>query len=166
MSTVLAFPILIGLLMFQIGVLNNMPLLHGYSDLVLLAIIAWALQKKVTTAWQWSLVGGLMTTFISAMPLGVYILSYVFVTGIALLIKKIVWRIPFISMLLVTVVGTFIVLGTSYIVLRFANVPFPFGYSMYEIILPSAILNVILALPIYALISEIAKWLYPEVIEV
>ncbi|MGB9585840.1 MAG: rod shape-determining protein MreD [Anaerolineales bacterium] len=166
MSLVLAFPILIGLLMFQIGVINNMPLLHGYSDLVLLAIIAWSLQKKVTTAWQWSLFGGLITTLISAMPLGVYMISYMLVTGIALLMKKIVWRIPFISMLLVTVVGTFIVLGISYIVLRLGNVPLPLGYSMNEIIIPSAILNVILALPIYALISEIAKWLYPEVMEV
>lgn len=166
MAIVLAFPVLIGLMMFQIGVLNNMPLLHGYSDLVLLAIIAWALQKKVTTAWQWSLIGGLLATLISAMPLGVYFIAYILVTGIALMIKKIVWRIPFISMLLVTVLGTFIVLGMSYIVLRLANVPLPFGYSFNEILIPSAILNVILALPIYGLISEITKWLYPEVMEV
>lgn len=166
MSIILAFPILIGLVMFQIGLFNNIPLLHGYSDLVLLAIIAWALQKKVTTAWQWSLIGGLFITLISAMPPGVFFIAYLLVTGLALLIKKIVWRIPFISMLLVTVLGTFIVLGMSYIVLRLANVPLPFRYSLYEIIIPSAILNVILALPIYVLICEIAKWLYPEVMEV
>ncbi len=166
MSVALAFPILIGLLMVQMGVFSNMPLLHGNSDLVLLAIVAWALQKKVTTAWHWSIIGGLMLTLVSAMPSGVYFVSYLVITGIALFIKKIVWRIPFISMLLVTVVGTFIVLGVSCVILRITNAQLPLSYSLYEIIIPSAILNVILAVPIYALISEIAKGLYPEVIEV
>ncbi|MGB9641340.1 MAG: hypothetical protein ACPL4H_10540 [Anaerolineales bacterium] len=166
MAWILSVPILAGLLMFQIGVLNNLPLLHGYSDLVMLTIIAWALQKNVTTAWQWGILGGIMMTIVSALPLGVYLICYLILVGMTLLIKKIVWRIPLISMLLVTVVGTFLVLGSSYTFLRITNIQLPLSYSFREIMLPSALLNVILAIPIYAFMSEVAKWLYPEVIEV
>lgn len=165
MALVTGIPILIGLLMLQIGVLNNIPLLHGYSDLVMLAIIAWSLQKNTTTAWHWGIFGGIIMTIVSAMPLGVYFVSYLVLVGLALLIKKIVWRIPFISMLLVTVIGTFFVLGSSYTILRITNIQLPLGYSFREIMIPSSVLNVIFAVPIYALISEIARWLYPEVIE-
>ncbi len=166
MQLLLAFPILIGLLMFQIGVLSNIPLLHGYSDLVLLAIIAWALQKKVTTAWQWCLIGGLLMTIVSAMPPGLYLVSYMLIVGIALLVKRIVWRIPLVSMLSVTVLGSFLLLGISYSVLRLENLDLSFIYSFQEIMVPTTILNVILAVPVYALISEIARWIYPEEIEV
>ncbi|MGB9586096.1 MAG: hypothetical protein ACPL7A_01600, partial [Anaerolineales bacterium] len=124
------------------------------------------LQKNVTTAWQWGILGGIMMTIVSALPLGVYLICYLILVGMTLLIKKIVWRIPLISMLLVTVVGTFLVLGSSYTFLRITNIQLPLSYSFREIMLPSALLNVILAIPIYAFMSEVAKWLYPEVIEV
>jgi hypothetical protein len=38
---------------------SRIPLLHGSADLILLALVAWALQKRVNTAWQWALIGGL-----------------------------------------------------------------------------------------------------------
>lgn len=166
MAIIAAIPVLVGLAMLQIGVLNNLPLLLGYSDLVMLAIIAWALQEPVRNGWFWALTGGLLMTLLSAMPLGVYVLSYICVTGMVILMRKIVWRFPFIAMLTASVMGTFVLSGLSYIALQVLGVSIPFGYSFRMIIVPSIILNLLFAIPVYSLIGELANWIYPREIEV
>ena len=76
MATFLAFPLFSILLIFQMVVVGQMPLLQGSADLVLLTIIAWALQKRVRTAWQWCIIGGLLVSFVSGMPFGVWLVGY------------------------------------------------------------------------------------------
>lgn len=166
MGTILAIPVLVGLLMVQIGVLNNLPLLYGYSDLVLLAIIAWSLQEPVRDAWRWGVIGGLLMTITSAIPLGVYLIAYLMVVGAASVLRRVVWRIPFIAMLVVTLIGTFITLGLSYVSLQIFGISFSLTSSLQLIIIPSAIFNLLFALPVYSMVSEIAKWVYPQVLEV
>ncbi len=166
MSTVIAIPVLLVLTMLQVGVLNNLPLLSGYSDLVMLAIIAWALQEPVRNAWVWAFIGGSLMTFISAMPMGVYFLAYFLVAGMVFLMRKIIWRFPFITMLTATVIGSIILLGLSNTALQVIGVSIPLGYSFRMIIIPSTILNILFALPVYGLIGELANWVYPRVIEV
>jgi len=88
MDVLLAVPILAGLLMIQLGVFSYIPLLQGTADLVLVALVAWALQKRVRTAWQWAVIGGLMVTYVSGLPVGVYIAGYLAAVGLALLLKQ------------------------------------------------------------------------------
>ncbi len=45
LSTLIGIPILGGLMILQTSLLSRFPLLEGTSDLVMLAVIAWALQK-------------------------------------------------------------------------------------------------------------------------
>ena len=60
MVTLLAIPIFVFLGIFQTSVVSRLPLLHGTADLVLLVVIAWSLQERVRTAWQWALMAGLV----------------------------------------------------------------------------------------------------------
>jgi len=166
MTVWLAIPVLGGLLMLQLAVISNIQLLHGSADLVLLAIIAWSLQRRVTSAWQWSVVGGLMVSFVSALPYGIPLIGYLLVTGIVMVSRRRVWQYPVLIMIIVTFVGTFIVQVIAFFSLRFSGVSLPFTQSFNLIILPSMILNLLFALPIYAVIGELANWLYPEEMEV
>lgn len=166
MAVIIAIPILGGLAVLQTSILSRLPLLEGTPDLIMLAIIAWALQKRVQTAWQWSIIGGLVTNIYSAIPLGVPVIAYGLTTGLALILRRRVWQVPILAMFLLTFMGTLITQGISLFVLRVTGSPIPILAALNLVTLPSLLLNLLFAIPIYALINELAGWLYPEEIEV
>lgn len=161
MAVLMAFLVFIPLLVIQIGILANLPLLQGYPDLILLAILGWSLKAEARTAWQWGVIGGLLTTLVSAMPVGVYLIAYLLVVAIAQMIRRMIWRIPFLTMLVMTILGTFLTEGVSLLVLQLMGRDLPIRFVFGTIFIPSVLYNLILALPIYAVIGELAKWVYP-----
>lgn len=165
MPVLIAFPILILLLIVQTAILSNTPLLQGTTDVVLLAVIAWAIQKKVDTAWVWGIIGGLLVGYVSAVPLPVYLAAYLGAVGIALLLRQRVWNVPFLGMLIATFTGTILLQGSTVIALRIADTPLAMNDTLNLIILPGLVLNLILALPFFLIFGDLAKWLYPETLE-
>jgi len=166
MATFIAIPILTGLMLLQSGVLSRIPLLHGTPDLLLLFILAWALQKLVQTAWQWCLIGAVIFSLVSALPLGTPLLAYGLATAIALLLRHQMWHVPILAMLVAVLVGTLISHMVSLVALRLTGDPIPILQALNLITLPSAFLNLVLAIPAYALMGDLASWLYPEELEV
>jgi rod shape-determining protein MreD len=166
MATLIAIPVMAALAILQSGLISRLPLLHGTADLILLMIAAWALQKRVNTAWQWCIIGGLVVNIISAVPLGVPLAGYSLTTALALALRRRVWQVPVLAMLLVVFVGTLITQGLTLLVLRFFGSQIPVSEALNLVILPSLLLNLLLAVPFYALAGELANWLYPEEIKV
>jgi len=165
MSTLIAFPTLGFLVILQSAVVSRVPLLHGTSDLVLLTIAAWALQDRVRTAWQWSLIGGLFAGFISALPVSVPLVSYLAVTGLALMLRRRVWQAPILAMFALTIFGTLLSHAISALAVSLSGASLPIVEAMNLITLPSLILNLVLSVPIFALIGDLANWLHPEEIK-
>ncbi len=165
MAIVIAVPILSVLLIIQSAVLSRMPLLNGTTDLVLLAVIAWALQKRVQTAWHWGIIAGLLVGFVSALPLGVSLAGYLLAVGLALVLRQRVWQVPILAMFVATFFGTVISHLIALVALRLTGTQMPLLESLNLITLPSVLLNLLLAIPFYALLSDLAKWLYPEELE-
>lgn len=163
---------LVGLILFgiltiiQSTIISTMPLLNGTVDLILLFIIAWALQDHVDTAWQWCLIGGLFASLYSAIPFGAFILAYLVCVGIARLLKRRIWKAPFLAMLAATFISTLVVLLISLVARMITGVSIPLIGVLNLILLPSLLLNLILAIPVYSIMHDIAKWLYPEELEV
>ena len=87
MAILIAVPILSFLLILQSAVLSRIPLLGGTTDLVLLAVIAWALNRRVQTAWHWGIIGGLLVSYVSALPFGVILLGYLLAVALALALR-------------------------------------------------------------------------------
>jgi rod shape-determining protein MreD len=166
MATLIAIPILAMLLMLQSAILSRFPLLNGTSDLVLLAIIAWALQKRVRTAWQWGIIGGLMVGLVSALPFGVPLIVYPASVGMALLLRQRVWQVPILAMFIATFFATLLAHLVMMIALRISGIAFSWQQAINVITLPTIILNLLLAIPVYALFADLAKWLHPEPLEV
>ncbi len=166
MATLIAIPILSVLLIFQSAVVSRITLLHGSADLLLLAVVAWALQKRVDTAWHWSVIAGLMISFVSALPFGVALIGYPLAVGLALLLRQRVWQVPILAMFLATFFGTLATQAMALATLRLSGDPLPILQAFNLIILPSILLNLLLAVPAYALLGDLAGWLYPEELEV
>jgi rod shape-determining protein MreD len=164
-AVLIAFPILGGLLILQSAVSSQIPLLHGTTDLVFLAVAAWTLQKRVRSAWAWGIIGGLLVSYVSAMPTGVILAGYLLSIGLALLLKQRVWQVPVLAMLLTVLFGTLIIHLLSILTLRVLQVSIPLIEAINLVTLPSVLLNLLLAIPFYTLFGDLANWLYPEELE-
>jgi rod shape-determining protein MreD len=165
-ATLIALPVLGLVLMLQTIVVSSLPMLSGYADLVLLVLVAWALKDRGHSAWIWSSIGGLAVGIISAQPLLVPVTGYLLVTAIARLVRRRVWQTPILTMFLLVFVGSLITQGLLMGVLIFLGTSLPVMDSINLVVLPGTLLNLLLALPVYALIADLAQWLYPEEVEV
>lgn len=166
MPILISLPILAVVLMLQSIVISSFPLLNGYADLVLLVLVAWALHERARSAWIWAVVAGLMVGYISALPMMLPVIGYLLVTALARLVIRRVWQTPILTMFLVTFAGSLIFQGLTMVVLMVTGTPLPILESLNLVVLPGALLNLALALPVYAVVSDIANWMYPEEVEV
>jgi rod shape-determining protein MreD len=163
---------LVGLILFgilavlQSTIVSTMPLLNGMADLILLFIIAWALQDRVENVWWWCLLGGIFASLYSALPFGVYIAAYLVCAALTRLLKRRIWKAPFIAMMAATFISTLIVNLIAFTVRTVSGVNLPGVSVLNLIILPSLLLNLLLALPIYSITRDMAIWLYPEELKV
>ena len=165
-ATLLSIPILVGLLILQTTLVSHFKLLQGNPDLLLLAILAWTLQKRVTTGWQWAVVGGVCFSFASALPFGVHLLGYLLATGLVLLIRQRIWQIPLVTMFVVTFAATLLTQGIDVLALRLFGDPSSFSDALALVILPSILLNLLFSIPMFGILGEIAQLLHPEDLEV
>jgi hypothetical protein len=165
MAIFMAFPVLGILLAIQLGVISRLPLLNGTADVILLALIAWALQEQVKTTWEWTAIGGILVSLLSALPSFAPLIGYVLVIGIARLFHRRVWQSPLLTMFIITFIGTVLYHGLTIGVLWLNGIYLPIGESLSQVTLPSLLLNLVFALPIYAVMTDIGKWLYPMELE-
>lgn len=73
-----------------------------------------------------------------------------------------VWQSPILGMFVVTFIATIVQNGISFLALQLANIPMSFNEAAGIVTLPSLLLNLLFALPVYLLINDLAHWVYPE----
>lgn len=149
----------------QLTVFSQTSLLSGTADLILLFLVAWSLQEEIKNNWLWTVIAGLAVSLVSAMPFFTPLIGYVAVIGFSSLLQRRVWRVPILAMFIVTFIGTFLQQGISVLALQISGAPIPWGESLDNVILPSVLLNMIFALPIYAITSDLAGRVLPLEVE-
>lgn len=166
MANLIAIPLLVVLSVVQTAIVNRLPLLHGTADVMLLTISAWALNERVTSAWFWAVLGGALISFISATPYYAPLLGYLAITLIARLLRRRIWQTPILAMFVVTFMGTFIMHALYALTLFVQGISVDWRVSLNLITLPSLLLNMLLAIPVYAVVSDLAEWVYPVELEI
>lgn len=164
-SFLVAIPILTTLLILQSAVVSRVPLLNGTPDLIFLAITAWALQKRVKNAFSWAVIGALLVSIMSALPLGSVLSGYLIVVLLAVVLRNRVWKMPILAMFVTVFWGTFICLLIDYTALRIVGHNLPFEVVFNQTVLPSLLLNLVLAAPFYVIFGDLATILYPVQLE-
>jgi rod shape-determining protein MreD len=165
-GAILSFPVMAILVMLQMVVVSRLPLLGGTADLVLLVLIAWALQERVKMTWLWAIIGGVLVGYVSALPWVAPLISYLLITALIRYFQKKVWQSPIMAMFVCTTIGSIFSQLISIAAIRFSGTHLPIAESLSLVVLPSTILNLILALPVYAVVADMASWLYPQEVEV
>ncbi len=152
--------------MIQLGVVSQLPLLQGKADLMLLVLIAWGLQDPVKSPWEWGILGGIMISLVTATPFYVVMISYLVVILLARVARRRIWQMPLLVMLVLTFLGTLIFHLISIFVFQISGSVLPLKESLTLVTLPSALLNLLLAFPIYTIITDLARWLHPRELEI
>lgn len=156
------------MMMLQSAIFSRLPLLSGTADIVFLTLIAWALQDRVKAweVWFWTIFAAVFTSFISAAPTFAMLVPYLLVILMVRWIQHRIWQASIWALLFSIVVGTLFQQTTVLMVLKyFNNVPLEVSESFIYVILPSMVLNLLFAIPVYLLIKDLADWLYPVEVE-
>ena len=155
-------------IMLQLAVFSRLPLLNGTADIVLLSLIVWALQENVKI-WEirfWTLFAAIFIGFISAVPFIAVAIPYVLIMLMIRWLQQRIWKASIWALLISVVLGTLFQQTVILFVLRIINnVPLLISESYIFVILPSMVLNLLFAVPIYLLIKDMAEWLYPVEVE-
>lgn len=162
MRNIIAFPLLGLVVILQSSIVSQITLLSGYADLPLILLAAWALQDRVTSAWHWAIVLCVMVGFVSTLPWPVFVIGYVAVVFFAQVLQRRVWQAPLLAMFSVTFAGTLFLHLISFLVLRILGTPFLLSDVVGLITLPSLLLNMLFAIPVYMIMRDLARWVYPS----
>ncbi|HEY59891.1 MAG TPA: rod shape-determining protein MreD [Anaerolineae bacterium] len=162
MATLIAIPIMLIVSVLQMASISRLPLLNGNADLILLTILSWGLNEKAKNVYFWAAIAGLLVSFISALPFPVPVLIYLIVAWISRQVHGRIWQSPILAMLIVTFFSTLMQHVITIIFLQVTDVPVYFLVSMKEVTVPSLVFNLLLAVPLYLVVSNLSRWVYQE----
>lgn len=162
MKNLIAIPVILLAVLLQSSVVSRITLLSGAADLPLVMLAAWSLQDQVDSAWHWAIAAGLLVGFISGMPWFVPLFGYLVVILLARVLRRRVWQAPLLAMFLVTFIGTVIANLASVLTLRLLGITPEYADVFGLILLPVVLLNLLLAIPVYAVIRDLAAWVHPS----
>lgn len=161
MPVLIGIPVLIFTVVIQTTAFSRLPILFGTADVVMLVVLAWILNEQVKHGWEWVAMGGIMVSFVSALPLFIPLWGYLLAAGLSYWLKKRIWQTPVLAMLVSSFIGTLLIQTMSVVVLQATGTNLVLEDCFRLVILPSILWNLILAIPAYSLVSELAAWVYP-----
>ena len=110
---------------------------------------------------HWAVATGLLVGFVSEVSFIVPLASYITVVLLAVYLQRRVWQTPLFAMFLVCFLGTIINHVLTISALRVAGISLPVGDALSLVTMPSILLNLLLAVPVYAVMRDLARWAYP-----
>jgi len=157
---IIAIPLLSLILVIQMAIVSRIPLLGGYADLILVTLAGWALQERATTAWHWAILGGMLVGLASGLPWIIPLAGYIFVVALARALVHRIWRAPLLAMFAVVSIGTLSIHIMSVFFLSLMGNPLSMEDALGVVTLPSLLLNLLLAIPAYPIMRDLAVWIY------
>jgi hypothetical protein len=161
MRNLIAVPVILLTVILQSAVFSRVYLLSGIADLPLVMLAAWSLQEGVDSTWHWAIATGLLVGFISGISWIVPVAGYLMIVALAYLFQQRVWQAPLLAMFSITFLGTIIVSFMSIAVIRFSGVELPLSDALGLVMLPGVLLNMLIAIPVYTVMRDLARWMYP-----
>ncbi|MBX3046506.1 MAG: hypothetical protein KF698_05880 [Anaerolineales bacterium] len=147
--------------MLQVTLLPRIRMLQGSVDLVLIVLLTWMLQEDNRPDWRLGLVAGLMVGYASALPDLILIVGYTLAALICQLLHRRIWQVRMLTLLTSLLLGTLAIHLITLSYLWLSDNPLSAGDAFNLVTLPTLLLNLILLLPVNALISELNKLIAP-----
>jgi cell shape-determining protein MreD len=143
-------------------VISRLPLINGSSDLFILFLSSWALQNKSIKNYEFALIAVVLISIVSTLPFYIYFITYFGIVFLANILKKRVWQTPILALAFTIIIGTLLEHGLTIIWLRLGGNILPIIQTIGLVTVPTLLLNLILSIPVYAIISNISGSLFPS----
>jgi rod shape-determining protein MreD len=157
MGTYWSLPLIIFAVILQATVLAQIRIFGGQPDLVFLMMLSWAINGRLEQNVTWAFVGGIAQDLMSAAPTGASVLGMLLLAFGIEQIRQQVYRIGFMLIIALVIVGTLLQKIVFMVVLAFN------GFAVYPlenltyVILPTIAYNLLFIGPIYWLIRRIQR---------
>lgn len=148
--------------MLQMSVFSQWKILSGSADIILLFVVAWCLHDRSKRLWLLIVVmAGFSGTF-SALPAYIPMIVYLVVFRVSRLFQSRFMQSPVLSMLVLSFGASLLQVIFNIAYLFITNVDLNFTDALLEVALPSVLLNMLLAIPVHAIVREIAVYAIPK----
>lgn len=165
MANLIALLTLCVAMVLQNTIVTQIQLLYGAADLMMLVLVSWVLlSNKESNLWL-GIIAGLLVGVSSALPIWLPVLGYTSLVWIVTFAQRQIWQVPIWLLLISTFIGSLLIYGMEVIYLLVVGVPMDMLEVLNIVLLPSLVLNMILVLPVYGLVGEIVKAVYPKEVE-
>jgi cell shape-determining protein MreD len=140
---------------------RNVQLIGGAADIILLWLVCWGLHKQGKNVWYGAVFAGLILAFASAVPWYASLFGCLLAAGLSRFFCKRFWQNPLIALFIVTFIAALVSNLAIYASLRISGNSLPWNTSLTHVIIPSVFLDLLLALPVYAIVHDMSHWVYP-----
>ena len=154
--------LLIIAMILQMGVVSRINLFSGAADLVLIVLASIGVQGSSKSTWLWCGLAGLFISLISAMPFFIPVFAYLIVAGISQTLKKRMWETPILALLLTVFFSTLVQHQLYFFALIMDGTRISWSESLNLVTLPSLLLNMMVAIPVYTAVHELSALLEPR----
>ena len=138
-------------------IIAPLPRMQGQIQLVMLLVLAFSLRSDLETALIWALVGGIFSDMHSALPLGASAAALVIIAYASNSVARQLYRIRVITLLLLTFAASSAYLAFNFVALLLLGLRYDPLLFVQLVALPTALLNMLAALPTYALVRYIQR---------
>lgn len=158
----LSIPVFLILSVLQTVAVSRIEILSGAGDIVLLSIISWIIIDEDGNHIAWAIIGGFLISILSAMPILATFSIYLAAAFIAKAASRIFWQSPILALFSSALAATLVKFAIEFLALQFIDIQAPFFLSVTSILLPSLLLNLFFAFPMYILMGDISNWFSPK----
>ncbi len=166
MAYLLGLPLLFLLAIVQSAVLTHLRLLDGRPDLILLAVVGWALTGRWREAMGWGLAGGLMLDLLSGAPFGSSAIALILVAYVVSLTEGRLWEAHLLMPLGAILVASVAFYAISMAALFLSGQQPDLIESLTRVVLPGLFLNLLLAIPTAQLSQALCAMLFPPEVRI
>ena len=146
----------------QLSVFSQWKILSGSADIILLFVVAWCLQDRNKQLWLLVVIMAGIAGTISALPAYIPIVVYLIIFKASRLFQARLMQSPLLSMIVLTFAATLLQISLNIAYLFVIRVDLNFSDALVEVALPSVLLNMLLAIPVHAIVREIAIYAFPK----
>jgi rod shape-determining protein MreD len=166
MATLIGIPVLAILAILQSVIFNDLTLLDGRPDLILLCVVAWGIIGRSRDAMIWGFLGGLFLDQLSGIPLGTSAIILVIIAYMVSFTEGRFWEANFLMPMGVMILFSLIYYFFNIVIIWFLGKPMDLSFLVVRVILPSTFLNLLLALPAVQIIRSLSRSVHPPEVSI
>lgn len=164
-SYLIGFASFVLMAMLQMSVFSQWKILSGSADILLLFVVVWCLYDRSKRLWLLIILMAGIVSIISALPVYIPLIVYFFIYQLSRLLQTRIMQSPLLGIIVLTFAATLlqVILNLAYLFILRTNLAIT--SVLIEVALPSILLNMLLAIPMYAIVRELAYYAFPKGVE-